>query len=495
MNPVDPSRPVVLTGVTGYVGGRLLPRLVETGYRVRCLVRRPDAVLAALPGSWRDRVEVCAADVLDRPALDRGLRGAGAAFYLVHSMGSRGKFVARDREGAGNFAEAARRGEVGRIIYLGGLGADEDLSPHLASRHEVGRIFRDSGVPTVEFRASIILGSGSLSYDMIRALVERLPVMTTPRWVRCVSQPVAIEDVLEYLLGALRLELEGSLVYEIGGPDRVSYDGLLREYARRRGLKRWIIPVPLLTPGLSSKWLGLVTPLYARVGRKLIDSVRHDTVVKDLRARRDFPGIRPLGIREALARAIGNEGRSSASTRWSDAMSAGGDPPDPVPSPSARPRVLTDVRSRSVNVSPEQAFVPVQCIGGETGWYYGNLLWRLRGFLDLLVGGVGLRRGRPHPTRTGPGQPLDFWRVEAFDPPRLMRLRAEMKVPGLARLEFAVAGEPGAAPSTITQTASFEVEGLAGRLYWYALAPAHRLVFSGMLDGIVSAAENPDEVA
>lgn len=479
---------VVLTGATGYVGGRLLPGLVREGYRVRCLVRNPEAAGGRLEPDWlaRGRVEVCQGDVLDPQSLHSGLDGASAAFYLVHSMGSRNGFVNRDRSGAQNFAEAARRSGLGKIIYLGGLGSGEELSPHLASRHEVGRILRESGVPTIEFRASIIIGPGSLSFEMIRSLVRKLPVMITPKWVRSESQPISIEDVVAYLLEALRLPVSQSVVYQIGGPDRVSYQDLMREYARQRELKRWILPVPMLSPNLSSKWLGLVTPLYARVGRKLIDSVRHDTVVHDETARSDFPGVQPRGVVASISQALENEVR--AQTRWSDAISAGGKEPDQSWIPS--PRRLTDVRVARVGVPAEEAFAPIQRIGGATGWYFASWLWRIRGFLDLLVGGVGMRRGRPHPVRLSVGQPLDFWRVEAVDPPRLLCLRAEMRLPGQAWLQFEVADGPDSTECTIRQTASFDPSGMVGLLYWHALAPVHRLVFSGMISGIRAEAES-----
>ena len=312
------TRLVLVTGASGYVGGRLVRALDKRGERVRCLARRPQDVAARVsPG-----IEVVGGDVLDAPSLERALESVDTAFYLVHGMGSRSDFRDQDRRGATNFALAARAAGVRRIVYLGGLGTATDLSPHLASRHEVGRILRDSGVPTIELRASIILGSGSLSFEMVRALVERLPVLVTPRWVRQLTQPIAIEDVIAYLVASSDAAVAGSEVVEIGGPDQVSYLDLIREHARQRGLKRLIIRVPVLTPWLSSLWLGLVTPVYARVGRKLIDSLRNETVVTSSRARELFPTIRPRGMREALERARANEDRELAETRWSDARSS-----------------------------------------------------------------------------------------------------------------------------------------------------------------------------
>lgn len=464
-------RRVLLTGATGYVGGRLLHALETRGERVRCLARRPAAVRTTSAAT-----EVVAGDVLDPDSLRPALTGADAAYYLVHSLGARAGFESAERAGAEAFAAAARECGVGRIVYLGGLGADRDLSPHLASRQEVGRILRESGTPTLELRASIVIGSGSLSFELIRALVERLPVMITPSWVRSVSQPIAIEDVIDYLLLALDVPLPVSEVVEIGGADRVTYEELMREYARIRGLRRSMIPVPILTPHLSSLWLGLVTPVYARVGRKLVESLRHDTVVRDARAATPFP-IRPRGYREALVRALANEDREFAETRWSDALSAG-ERGRAAHGGRLYGRVL-DSRIVEVPVPPAQAFAPIRRIGGRAGWYYGDRLWRLRGLLDLLVGGVGLRRGRSDPETPAVGSALDFWRVEAYEPDRLLRLRAEMRMPGRAWLQFEVEGDERRA--TIRQTAMFDPVGLAGLTYWHALRPFHNLVFAGML--------------
>ncbi len=472
---------VLLTGATGYVGGRLLAPLLERGNRIRALSRRPDELRARLD---RD-VEVVGGDVLDPDSLGAALDGVEAAYYLVHSMGSAGGFREEDREAATNFAAAASAAGVRRVIYLGGLGRDTDLSPHLASRQEVGRILREQGPPTIELRASVILGSGSLSFEMIRALVERLPVLVTPRWVNRRAQPIAVEDVIAYLLASLDVPLDGSEVVEIGGAERISYRGLMEEYARQRGLRRVFLPVPVLTPRLSSLWLGLVTPIYARVGRKLIDSVRYDTVVESPRARELFPEIHPRGVADAIARSLAREDYDFARTRWSDARSAAGDP-QPFGGERLGSR-LVDTREAAVAVPPARAFEPVRRVGGGTGWYFGDALWRLRGFLDLLVGGPGLRRGRRDPATPLPGDAIDFWRVEAYEPDRLLRLRAEMRLPGRAWLQFEV-DDDGRGNARIRQTALFEPAGLAGLAYWYALWPVHSLVFGRMLRGIAAAA-------
>jgi uncharacterized protein YbjT (DUF2867 family) len=474
------SPKILLTGASGYVGGRLLKALEEKNYDLRCLARRPEF----LKSKVRATTAVVKGDVLNPASLQAAMQNIDAAYYLVHSMGSTGAFEEEDRRAAKNFAEAARQAGVRRLIYLGGLGKDEELSPHLASRQEVGNILRNSGVPTIELRASIIIGSGSLSFEMIRALVEKLPVMITPRWTKTLAQPIAIEDVIAYLLAALHVAVEENGVFEIGGSDRVSYLDIMKEYARQRRLKRFIIPVPVLTPRLSSLWLGLVTPLFARVGGKLIDSVRNETVVHDDRALKVF-GIQPRGIREALERAFKNEDREFAETRWSDALSS----PGKLRSWGgvkfgAR---IVDSRQVTVKCNREEAMRPIRRLGGKTGWYYGNWLWKLRGFVDLLIGGVGLRRGRRDPEWPAPGDTLDFWRVEAFEPNRLLRLFAEMKVPGRAWLQFEI--EDHQAGATIRQTAIFDPVGIFGLIYWYVLYPLHSLIFGGMLRGIAKATE------
>ncbi|HVO96333.1 MAG TPA: SDR family oxidoreductase [Terriglobales bacterium] len=473
---MDCPKLILLTGGTGYVGGRLLQALEADGYRLRCMARRPEAL--------RDRVgkntEVVAGDCFDTVSLAASLTGVHTAYYLVHSMGAGGSFEEKDRQAAGNFAAAARAAGVQRIVYLGGLGEGE-LSPHLQSRQEVGATLRVPGAEVIEFRASIVIGSGSLSFEMIRALVERLPVMICPAWVAIAAQPIGIEDLIRYLVQALALPLDGDRIIEIGGADQVSYEQIMREYARQRNLRRLLISVPVLTPRLSSLWLGLVTPVYARVGRKLIDSIRNPTVVRDPAARNLF-GFQPIGIREMIARAMVNEDREFAATRWSDALSSRGDL-----SSWGGVRFgnrIVDSRELSVDVSPEIAFRPIRRIGGKTGWYYGDWLWRVRGFVDLVAGGVGVRRGRRDPEMLQAGDTLDFWRVEAFENEKRLRLAAEMKLPGRAWLEFEVSARTGG--SVIRQTAIFDPIGVAGLLYWYLLYPVHKLMFARMLQSIAA---------
>lgn len=469
---------ILLTGATGYIGGRLRVELERRGVALRCFTRHPETLRPQVAPA----TEVVAGDALDAGAVARALAGIDTAYYLVHSMAAGEDFAARDREAARIFGAAAAESGVRRIVYLGGLGeGSAPLSEHLRSRQETGDLLRASGVPVVEFRASVVLGSGSLSFEMIRALVERLPVMICPRWVAVETQPIAVEDAIAYLAGAIDLPEGAERIYEIGGPDRVTYGQLMREYARQRGLRRRLIPVPVLTPRLSSLWLGLVTPLYARVGRKLVDSLRNPTIVRDPAALEAFP-IRPRSSTEAIARALRNEDREFAQTRWSDAVSASG-----LRDRCGGQRIgtrLVDSRAVAVDASPEAAFAVVSRIGGSNGWYSANGLWRLRGFLDLLFGGIGLRRGRRDPRRLAPGDPLDFWRVEQVEPGRLLRLRAEMKVPGRAWLQFETTPEgPGC---RIRQTAIFDASGLAGLAYWYALYPFHRFVFAGMLRAIAA---------
>lgn len=469
-----PTR-VLLTGATGYVGGRLLPGLLQRGLTVHALVRHPKNLRLQDPHLIPFR-----GDVLDPAALQAALKGVQTAYYLIHSMGADKDYVTLDRQAAQTFGAAARAAGVRRIIYLGGLAhatPEIPLSPHMASRMEVGECLRASGVAVTEFRASIVIGSGSLSFEMIRALVERLPAMITPRWVRIAAQPIGIEDLLAYLLAALdQTEIEDNRIYEIGGADRMSYGDLMQEYARQRGLRRRMIPVPVLTPHLSSLWLGLVTPLYARIGKKLIGSIRNASIVEDERARQDFP-IRPQAVADVIAAALRNEDQAFAATRWSDALSSTG-PATPWGGERHGAR-LVDSRCIFLNVPPAEAFAPVQRIGGEQGWYYANFLWRVRGMLDLWVGGVGLRRGRRHPVDLHIGDPVDWWRVEAFEPGKRLLLRAEMKVPGRAWLEFTVT--PTDQGTALRQTALFDPAGVWGRIYWYTLYPIHVAIFAGML--------------
>ena len=472
---------ILLTGASGYIGGRLLPKLEADGYRVRCLARKPEFLQQRVGSD----TEVLQGDCLQASTLDPAMEGVDTAYYLVHSMGSSGDFEDLDIAAATNFGAAAKKSGVRRIIYLGGLGQeDEDLSAHLRSRHATGKTLRDCGVPVIELRASIVLGSGSLSFELIRALVERLPLMICPRWVQVRAQPIAIEDLIAYLVAALHLIGETSRVFEIGGADQVSYADIMRDYARQRGLRRMFLPVPVLTPRLSSLWLGLTTPVYARVGRKLIEGVRNPTIVSNNDALSEFD-IHPMSLSDAISRAMQNEDQDFAVTRWSDAISSAGYSRSWGGAKFGSR--LVDSRTVEVSASVDEAFDPIRRLGGECGWYYATWLWRIRGFLDLLVGGVGMRRGRRDPEELQPGDALDFWRVEAFEPDRRLRLAAEMKLPGRAWLEYEV--QPIQDGSEIRQTAVFDPVGLAGLLYWYVIFPLHKLIFEGTMREIARRAE------
>jgi uncharacterized protein YbjT (DUF2867 family) len=400
-------------------------------------------------------------DCLDAASLDEAMKGVDQAFYLVHSMASGAGFAARDRAAAVNFGRAARRAGVRRIIYLGGL-ADEAgaLSRHLKSRVETGDALRESGVPVVEFRASIVIGAGSLSFEMIRALVERLPAMICPRWVETRTQPIAIDDVLAYLRAALDLRDGVAGVFEIGGPEVVSYGDMMREYATLRGLRRVLLPVPVLTPRLSGLWLGLVTPAQARVGRALVEGLRNPTVVRSPAALETF-AIRPMTLRDAFVRAMQEGGGA---------------------------QLKTDTRLAVVDAPPAQAFAPIRRIGGAAGWYFADPLWRLRGWIDVGLGGTGMPRTRRDPQHCVVGDVIDGWRVEACLPERRLRLMAGLKLPGRGWLEFNVDPLDGGARSLIRQTATFDPRGVAGRLYWYAVQPLHAFVFRGLLRRIAQRA-------
>ena len=443
---------ILLTGASGYIGSRLLRVLEKGGCAVRCLARRPERVVAE-----RATTEVVAGDCLDEASLAAAMDGVDQAYYLVHSMTSGPGFAALDRKAAENFGRAAARAGVRRIIYLGGLGDPLDsLSPHLKSRLETGEALRDAGVPVIEFRASVVIGAGSLSFEMIRALVERLPVMICPRWVDTCTQPIAVGDVLAYLRAALDLPDGYGAVFEIGGPEAVSYGDMMREYAGLRRLRRVLIRMPVLTPRLSGLWLGLVTPVQARVGRELIEGLRNPTVVRSPAARETFD-VQPMSLREAVMQAIEED-----APRW----------------------YKIDTRVAVVDAPPPQAFAPIRRIGGNTGWYFGDALWRLRGWLDRRLGGIGMPRHRRDHDACVVGDVIDGWRVEAYEPDRLMRLAAGLKLPGRGWLEFSVAPLGGGRRSLIRQTATFEPRGVAGRLYWYGVLPFHALIFRGLLSRI-----------
>ncbi len=466
----------LVTGATGYVGGRLVPRLLEAGRSVRVLARDPARLVGR---AWAGDVEIVGGDVLDPATLPPALSGVEVAYYLVHSMGVHGAFADRDRDAARAFAAAARDAGVKRIVYLGGLGdSASGLSDHLRSRQETGDALRSAGVPVTEFRAAVIVGSGSISFEMIRWLVERLPVMICPRWVYQRIQPVAVGDVLSYLVAAPTVPESAGKVVEIGGADVLTYRDMMLRYAERRGLRRHLVPVPFLTPRLSSHWVRWMTPVPASIARPLVEGLRNEVVVRDDSARRLFPDIHPLSYAQALDRAFERLERGDVETAWSDALASS---PRGVPAVqlSTVEGMIIERRSLQVDLPPEALFRSFTGLGGQRGWLAMDWAWEIRGVLDQLAGGPGFRRGRRDPDHLRPGDALDFWRVEAVEPGRLLRLRAEMKVPGRAWLQFEA--EPADGGSVLRQTAFFAPHGLAGHLYWYLLYPVHALIFSGLV--------------
>ncbi len=476
-----------MTGANGYVGGRLVPQLLARGHAVRCMVRDP-ARLQGRP--WAAQVEIVRGDVLDAESLAPVLAGIEIAYYLVHSLGAGRDFHDRDMRAARTFGEAAAAAGVGRIIYLGGLGdATGALSEHLRSRQDTGANLGTSGVPVTEFRAAVIVGSGSVSFEMIRYLTERVPVMVCPNWVYTKIQPIGIRDVLAYLTEAVSTPASAGQVIEIGGSDVLTYGEMMTGYAAERGLTRWLLPVPILTPRLSSYWVHLVTPIPSAIARPLIEGLRNEVVVRDHRARALFPQIAPAGYLESVRRALARFDTENVETSWSDALTSSHPTSEPVLL-TTQDGMVMERRQLIVNAAPERAFEVFSSLGGATGWLRLNWAWQLRGFLDRLVGGVGMRRGRRHPHHVRVGDAVDFWRVEAVEPGRLVRLRAEMKVPGRAWLEFqARTQEDGR--TLVTQTAFFSPRGLFGLVYWYALYPIHGLIFGGMIREIGRRAECP----
>jgi uncharacterized protein YbjT (DUF2867 family) len=479
------NRLILVTGATGYVGGRLVPRLLRAGYRVRCMARDP----SRLEGRGWEGAELVHGDLLDPTTLSPALQGVTDSFYLVHSMAAGTHFDELDRRAAFAFREAAARAGVGRIIYLGGLASEEEgLSPHMRSRVETGRILREGKVPVTELRASIVVGSGSLSFELVRYLTERLPLMVAPRWVTTLCQPIGIHEILEYLQASLEEPNAFGKIIEIGGSDVLTYREMMLEYARARGLWRRILIVPVLTPRLSSYWLGLVTPIPVKVARHLIESVRTQSVCSDPEALRIFPNVRRRSYRESLSSALAELNRHQVETSWTGALSSGARIDLPAVRLSDEEGLMTETRLLPVGASADRLFDVIACIGGSQGWYYANSLWRLRGILDRFAGGVGLRRGRRHPSRLHVGEALDFWRVEAWEEPRLIRLRAEMRLPGRAWLEFSVQPS-GENACILSQKALFAPRGLSGFLYWYGLYPIHAILFSGMARAIAKRAE------
>ena len=476
---------ILVTGATGYIGGRLVPRLLGEGYRVRVFVRGRDRVLGR---SWASRVEIAVGDALEEDTVAAALEGVDAAYYLIHSLSAGPAFRQLDLRAARNFGQAARRAGVGRLIYLSGLGDPEsNLSSHLRSRQECGAALRESGIPVTELRAGVIVGSGSLSFEMIRHLVERLPVMVCPRWIFSRIQPIAVDDLLEYLACALGSAQSSGHTIEVGGKDVTNYRELMLGYARARGLRRLLIPVPVLTPRLSSYWVHWMTPIPAGIARALAEGLRNDVVVTNTKPKALFPHVVPGDYATALNGVLNDLNDGRIDTSWSDAVGSSAIPGKLV-SLESREGLIVERRRLAVSASVAKVYQVCAGIGAARGWYFANWAWSLRGMLDRLLGGAGLRRGRRHPDELRVGDALDFWRVEAVKSDLMVRLRSEMKLPGAAWLQFEMQeGEDGA--TWLDQAAVFAPRGLMGLLYWYALYPIHAWIFRGMIRAIARRAE------
>jgi uncharacterized protein YbjT (DUF2867 family) len=466
---------ILITGSSGYIGGMLLAELYGKGHKIRCFLRTKRACLEE---KYPD-ADFFYGSAADKVSVDGACKGIDCIYYLIHAMGSNGDFEENDRLYAENFANKAKSNNVKKIVYVGGL-ADKttELSTHLASRIEVGNILKNSGVQTYEFRCSIILGAGSLSFEMIRNLVEHLPVMVCPKWVRNDIQPIYIADLLKYLVASLEYESSSSQIFEVGGQQICSYNLLMKTYAKQCGLKRLMIPVPLLSPYISSLWLGLVTPLYSRVGKKLIASCRISTVVSDNYAETIF-NVRPIGYEEAVGLCIQDYENGYYQVKWNEAKAAAGIPDKPINKSHLGNRLL-DCRESLVKCSPEDAFERVKQIGGTRGWYFANFLWKIRGALDKLVGGPGLSRGRRSQTELHIGDVVDWWRVEDYVTGQKLVLVAEMKIPGKAWLEYELFEDDKG--THLRQTAIFDPLGLSGLIYWYGTSPLHAFIFNGMIN-------------
>jgi uncharacterized protein YbjT (DUF2867 family) len=480
---------VLVTGATGYVGGRLVPKLLERGHSVRVIVRdhhRLDDV------PWRDAVDIVEGDLVDQSAVARAVEGRDVVYYLVHSMSSSGDFEKIERQVATTMAREARTAGVKRIVYLGGLHPEGPLSRHLGSRKEVGDILLSSGVPTIALQAGVVIGSGSASFEMIRHLTEVLPYMPAPKWVRNFIQPIAIRDVLHYLVASADLPASINRAFDIGGPDVFRYGQLMNGYAVEAGLKqRPIAALPVLTPWLASQWVNLVTPIPRSLAVPIIESLLHDAVMTN----HDIDDVVPppaeglTGYRKAVRLALARMRTGEVETSWRDAQVTGA-PADPLPSDPewSGHTVYTDERVVSCSADTAGLWQVVESVGGANGWYSLPVAWAARGWLDKLVGGVGLRRGRRDPEHLVTGDALDFWRVESMEKGKSLRLRAEMKLPGRAWLEFRVEPTPEGT-STLHQRAVFFPHGLGGRLYWLAVMPLHGIVFAGMANAMAKKAE------
>lgn len=488
MTETTQQRTILVTGATGYIGGRLVPRLLEEGYKVRVLARDVNRLVGRL---WLDDVDVVQGDVLKPETLDNALDGVWGAYYLIHSMSGNQDFHERDLIAARNFAKSVRDAKVQRVIYLGGLGDENsNLSAHLQSRQQTGQTLRESGVPVTEFRAGVVVGSGSISFEMLRYLTERVPIMVCPKWVYTRTQPIAIRDALSYLVSALDTPESAGKIIEIGGADQLRYYDMMMKYAEVRGLTRIIMPVPVLSPRLSSYWVHYVTPVPSNMARPLILGLRNEAVADVTLAKTLFPKIEPISYKRAVELALERLSASDVETSWNDSLFSSQGDISPV-TLTSHEGMLLERRRKEINASPRSVYETFSGLGGKRGWLTFNWAWRLRGLLDSLVGGVGFRRGRRHPDELRAGDALDFWRVESIEDGHLLRLRAEMKLPGRAWLQFKVEPLDGNR-SRLSQTAFFAPKGLLGFIYWYAIYPVHGWIFSSLINRLGELAEEKE---
>ncbi len=481
---------ILVTGATGYVGGRLIPKLLQLGFDVRILARNPDRIQNR---SWYSQVEIFTGDVLDKDSLDGLFTDIDTAFYLIHSLSQGKNFNQADIQAAQNFVEVAESEKLKKIIYLGGLGeVSDNLSMHLLSRQQTGEILRNSEVDVTEFRSGVIVGSGSLSFEIIRNLTERLPIMVCPKWVYTKTQPISVENVLEYLIHSISTDMPKNSIFEIGGEDVLSYGDMIKKYALIRGLRRLLIPVPVLTPKLSSYWIHWTTPVSAKITRPLVEGLKNESIVHDLEAQKYFPQISLIDYDDAVKIALSNLNDQDVETSWSDSLSSSNGQDGSIESISRLNDDVVDYNEISgmvhdkkiitIEKSSSDIFKFLSSLGGETGWLYGNFLWKIRGYIDLFFGGVGLRRGRRDPLVLNQGDALDFWRIEKVIENKLIRLKAEMKVPGKAWLQYEIVENEN--NCQLTQTAFFAPKGLFGLIYWYSLFPVHIFIFRGMIKAI-----------
>ena len=471
---------ILVTGSTGYVGGRLVPEILELGYNVRVFVRNPERLKNR---AWYNKVDIFEGDVLKLDSLKNIFNGIDVAYYLIHSMSHYNNFEETDLKAADNFCIAAKESNLKKIIYLGGLaGSSATLSKHLLSRQNTGNVLRESGIDITEFRAGVIVGSGSLSFEMIRNLSERIPVMICPKWIYTKTQPIAIVNIIEYLIETITIDIPKNQIFEIGGKDVLTYGDMIKVYSKIRKLKRFLIPVPVLTPALSSYWVHWTTPLSANITRPLVQSLKNESIVTNISANKYFSNIKLISYKKAVNTALEKLNKAIVETSWSDALSSSKGK-DIIVDIQSIEGLIVEKRSVLVKNNEKNIFSYLLCLGGTNGWLYGNFLWIIRGYIDLLVGGVGLRRGRRNPTELKQGDALDFWRVEKISLNKLIRLKAEMKLPGNAWLQYEIIPINNQQCELI-QSAYFAPKGLGGLAYWYILYPIHKIIFSGLINTI-----------